>query len=66
MINVCTSMLCLVRESLLENDFASNMKMLQVSKPFRVDVEFMKSTFLQNYPEADMRLILNKAELLSL
>ena len=31
LINVCTSMLCLVRESLLENDFASNMKMLQVS-----------------------------------
>ena len=58
-------MLCLVRESLLENDFASNMKMLQVSKPFRVDVEFMKSTCLQNYPEADMRLILNKAEHLS-
>jgi len=47
LINVCTSMLCLVRESLLENDFASNMKMLQ------------------NYPEADMRLILNKAEHLS-
>merc|ERR1719410_353808 len=44
LINVCTSMLCLVRESLLENDFASNMKMLQ------------------NYPEADMRHILNKAE----
>ena len=32
LINVCTSMLCLVRESLLENDFASNMKMLQVCK----------------------------------
>merc|ERR1711915_801739 len=44
LINVCTSMLCLVRDSLLQNDFASNMKMLQ------------------NYPEIDMRLILNKAE----
>ena len=31
LINVCTSMLCLVRDSLLQNDFASNMKMLQVS-----------------------------------
>merc|ERR1711915_750267 len=29
LINVCTSMLCLVRDSLLQNDFASNMKMLQ-------------------------------------
>merc|ERR1719300_1961084 len=29
LINVCTSMLCLVRDSLLQNDFASNMKLLQ-------------------------------------
>ena len=36
-------MLSLVRDSLLTNDFASNMKMLQ------------------NYPELDMRLILEKA-----
>jgi len=44
LINVCTSMLYLIRDSLLQNDFASNMKMLQ------------------NYPEIDMRHILNKAE----
>ena len=42
-VSVCTAMLSLVRDSLLTNDFASNMKMLQ------------------NYPELDMRLILEKA-----
>lgn len=44
LINVCTAMLALVRDSLLQNDFASNMKMLQ------------------NYPETDIRRILNKAK----
>ena len=31
--NVCTAMITLVRDSLLQNDFASNMKMLQVDIP---------------------------------
>jgi len=43
LINVCTAMLILTRDSLLQNDFASNMKMLQ------------------NYPEIDIRHIINKA-----
>merc|ERR1712098_328477 len=48
LINVCTAMILLVRDKILSNDFASNMKMLQ------------------NYPPIDVRLILKKAEELSL
>merc|ERR1712013_174024 len=50
LINVCTSMLFLVRGNLLNNDFACNMKMLQVVTIFIMHTIIC---IFQNYPLMD-------------
>ena len=64
LINICCSMVCLTRDSILNNDFASNMKLLQVILNTLLKLSLCNETFssLQNYPEIDMRIILAKAE----
>ena len=70
LINVCTAMVILARNDILQNDFADNMKMLQVRFPdlgwlLYSETNFRAPFALQSYPPIDVQIILSRAAQIS-